>query len=53
MSRLREAEVFDRTIDVQVSRLRQKLGVNPTHPALIVTERGAGYRLASKVETLY
>jgi DNA-binding response OmpR family regulator len=53
MSRLHEAEVYDRTIDVQVSRLRQKLEPDRTRPALIVTERGAGYRLASDVESLY
>ena len=53
MSRLHEAEVYDRTIDVQIRRLRLKIEVDPAHPALIVTERGAGYRLASDVETLY
>jgi two-component system OmpR family response regulator len=53
MSRLHEAEVYDRTIDVQIRRLRQKIEADSAHPALIVTERGAGYRLASEVETLY
>ena len=53
MSRLHEAEVYDRTIDVQVRRLRRKVEAEPSHPTLIVTERGAGYRLASDVETLY
>jgi DNA-binding response OmpR family regulator len=53
MSRLHEAEVYDRTIDVQVRRLRLKIEADPGRPALIVTERGAGYRLASEVETLY
>ena len=53
MSRLHEAEVYDRTIDVQVRRLRLKIETDATHPRLIVTERGAGYRLASDVETLY
>jgi DNA-binding response OmpR family regulator len=53
MSRLHEAEVYDRTIDVQIRRLRAKIESDPSHPALIVTERGAGYRLASDVETLY
>ena len=53
MSRLHEAEVYDRTIDVQIRRLRLKIEAESANPALIVTERGAGYRLASDVETLY
>ncbi len=53
LSRLHEAEVYDRTIDTQVRRLRLKIEVDSTNPRLIVTERGAGYRLASEVETLY
>jgi DNA-binding response OmpR family regulator len=53
MSRLHEAEVYDRTIDVQIRRLRLKLEADAANPAMIVTERGAGYRLASDVETLY
>ena len=53
MSRLHEAEVFDRTIDVQIRRLRLKIETDPKEPTLILTERGAGYRLASEVETLY
>ena len=53
MSRLHEAEVYDRTIDVQVRRLRLKLEVDIAHPTLVLTERGAGYYLASEVETLY
>lgn len=53
MSRLHEGEVYDRTIDVQVRRLRLKIESDAANPALIVTERGAGYRLACEVETLY
>ena len=53
MSRLHEAEVYDRTIDVQIRRLRLKIEADAANPALIVTERGAGYRLASDVETLF
>ena len=53
LSRLHEAEVYDRTIDVQILRLRRKIEADPSHPMLIVTERGAGYQLVSDVETLY
>ena len=53
MSRLHEAEVYDRTIDVQIRRLRLKLEADPAQPQLILTERGAGYMLACDVETLY
>jgi DNA-binding response OmpR family regulator len=53
MSRLHEGEVYDRTIDVQVRRLRLKIESDQARPVLIVTERGAGYRLASDVETLF
>jgi DNA-binding response OmpR family regulator len=53
MSRLHEAEVHDRTIDVQIRRLRMKIEDDSSNPVLIVTERGAGYRLASDVDTLY
>jgi DNA-binding response OmpR family regulator len=39
-------EAFDRSIDVRISRLRQKLGDDPKHPRLLKTVRGAGYLLA-------
>jgi two-component system OmpR family response regulator len=41
-------EAFDRSIDVHVSRLRQKLGDDPKRPQLIKTVRGAGYLLAAE-----
>ena len=53
MTRLHEAEVYDRTIDVQIRRLRLKIEADSGRPVLIVTERGAGYRLACEVETLF
>jgi len=53
MSRLHEAEVYDRTVDVQVRRLRSKIETDRSQPDLIVTERGIGYRLACDVETLF
>ncbi|GAP37194.1 response regulator [Piscinibacter sakaiensis] len=52
MSRLHSAEVYDRTVDVQVLRLRRKIEADPFHPRLIVTERGAGYRFDARVEAL-
>ena len=48
-SRLHEDEVFDRSIDVQILRLRRKLETNPSAPELITTERGAGYMLTAEV----
>ena len=46
----REAEAYDRAIDVQVSRLRQRLRDDSREPELIKTVRGEGYVLASTVE---
>lgn len=53
LSRLHEAEVYDRSIDVQILRLRRKIEADPTQPVLILTQRGAGYQLAAEVQTLY
>ncbi|WP_338872124.1 response regulator transcription factor [Myxococcus stipitatus] len=39
-------EVFDRSVDVHIFRLRQKLEVDPRNPLLLKTVRGAGYLLA-------
>jgi two-component system OmpR family response regulator len=46
----READPLDRSIDVQVSRLRHRLGDDPRSPQLIKTVRGEGYVLAAPVE---
>ena len=43
-------EAFDRSIDVHVSRLRQKLEHDPRHPSLIKTIRGLGYMLVDGVD---
>jgi len=45
-----EAEPFDRSIDLQVSRLRHRLGDDPAEPRIIKTVRGYGYVLAVPVE---
>ena len=50
LSQGREADPLDRSIDVQVSRLRQRLGDDPRSPALIKTVRGEGYVLSTTVE---
>ena len=42
-ARGRSIEAFDRSIDLLVSRLRQKLGDDPKSPRLIKTVRGEGY----------
>jgi two-component system OmpR family response regulator len=49
-TRGREAGPFDRTIDVQVGRLRRKIEADPDDPRIIKSVRGAGYILVSRVE---
>jgi DNA-binding response OmpR family regulator len=44
-------DVFDRSIDVQVLRLRRKLERDPSMPSIIRTERGIGYVFALAVES--
>ena len=43
-------DVFDRSIDVQILRLRRKLERDPSTPRVIQTERGVGYVFAVPVE---
>ena len=50
LARNREAGPFDRTIDVQVGRLRRKLEEDPQNPTLIKTVRGSGYIFTPTVE---
>ncbi len=50
LARNREAGPFDRTIDVQVGRLRRKLDEDPQNPNLIKTVRGSGYIFTPAVE---
>jgi two-component system OmpR family response regulator len=52
LSRLNRAEVYDRSIDVQILRLRRKIEFDPSHPEYIRTERGAGYMFDVPVEVL-
>ena len=52
-SRVHDNEVYDRSIDVKVLRLRRKIEIDPSQPQLILTERGVGYSFNSPVEILY
>jgi two-component system OmpR family response regulator len=48
-SKNRSLAPFDRSIDVQISRLRQKVEPNPKKPTLIKTVRGGGYIFTASV----
>jgi DNA-binding response OmpR family regulator len=52
LSRLHNDEVYDRSVDVQVGRLRKKIEPKGTRAQLIRTERGAGYVFMAAVETV-
>jgi DNA-binding response OmpR family regulator len=52
LSRLYGAEVYDRSIDVQILRLRRKIEPDPVRPQYIRTERGAGYVFSVPVEVV-
>ena len=49
LARGRSPVPFDRSIDVQVSRLRRKIEADPRLPQIIATVRGDGYMLATPV----
>lgn len=46
----RDAEPFDRAVDIQVSRLRQKLETDSKDPQIIKTVRNEGYVLATQIK---
>lgn len=50
LSRLHNAEVYDRSIDVQILRLRRKIEADPSNPRFITTQRGAGYLFDAEVD---
>lgn len=50
LARGRDALPFDRSVDIQVSRLRRRLGEDAREPVLLKTVRGEGYILAASVE---
>ncbi len=53
LSRLHNDEVYNRSVDVQIMRLRRKIEKDPANPRYIRTERGAGYLFGVPVETVY
>jgi len=50
LARNRASGPFDRTIDVQVGRLRKKLEDDPQNPSLIKTVRGSGYIFTASID---
>lgn len=52
LTRLHDAEVYDRSIDIQILRLRRKIETDPKRPEYIVTLRGAGYAFNAPVEVV-
>ncbi|MDB5775601.1 MAG: Two component transcriptional regulator [Herbaspirillum sp.] len=53
MSRLHSDEIYNRTVNMQVMRLRGKLETDPAKPRYLLTERGAGYMFGIPVDTIY
>jgi DNA-binding response OmpR family regulator len=52
LSRLHSMEVYDRSIDVQILRLRRKIEADPSQPRFIRTERGVGYYFDAPVKVI-
>lgn len=50
LTRNREWEPFDRSIDIRIARLRRKIEPDPDHPHLIKTIRGSGYMFVPSAE---
>jgi TolB-like protein/DNA-binding response OmpR family regulator/Flp pilus assembly protein TadD len=45
----RDAEAYDRSVDIKIGRLRRKIEPDPKHPSIIVTVPGRGYKFAAAV----
>ena len=52
-SRMRDGDVYDRSVDVQIMRLRHKIESDRARPAYIRTERDTGYQFAVPVQVVY
>jgi DNA-binding response OmpR family regulator len=53
MSRLHGDDVYNRSVNTQILRLRRKLETDPAKPRYICTERSAGYVFSARVEIIY
>jgi two-component system OmpR family response regulator len=51
LARGRSAAPFDRSIDIQVMRLRRKIEVDPKEPRLVKTVRGGGYVFSAEISS--
>ena len=52
LTHIDSAEVYDRSIDTQVMRLRRKIEADPTDPRFIRTARGTGYYFDAPVNAV-
>jgi len=46
LANARDSEAFDRAVDLRIMRIRRKIELDPTKPAVIRTVRGGGYLFA-------
>jgi two-component system, OmpR family, response regulator len=51
LANARDAEAFDRAIDLRIMRIRRKIEPDPAHPSVIRTVRGGGYLFSPTGET--
>jgi len=51
LANARDAEAFDRAIDLRIMRIRRKIEPDPAHPTVIRTVRGGGYVFSPAGET--
>ena len=51
LANARDAEAFDRAIDIRIMRIRRKIEPDPSHPSVIRTVRGGGYLFSPAGET--
>ena len=51
LANARDADAFDRAIDLRIMRIRRKIEPDPSHPSVIRTVRGGGYLFSPAGET--